>query len=139
MDPYLFIGDDLQLHVKPQANMKDFGSSSDSQMATSMLFEMRSKVELSNTIITDVVAKNLSKVSKVKLCFSVNNSYKACTSCADLSLYMYSLVKLQEADVQMQLSEPFTPDDAFMFGSRPIVESGPNQSISKESLSFDEV
>ncbi|KAF3563670.1 hypothetical protein DY000_02011262 [Brassica cretica] len=109
VDPYLFIGDDLQLHVKPQANMKDFGSSSDSQMATSMLFEMRSKVELSNTIITDVVAKNLSKVSK-----------------------------LQEADVQMQLSEPFTPDDAFMFGSRPIVESGPNQSISKESLSFDE-
>ncbi|XP_013660832.2 protein SEMI-ROLLED LEAF 2-like [Brassica napus] len=109
VDPYLFIGDDLQLHVKPHANMKDFGSSSDSQMATSMLFEMRSKVELSNTIITDVVAKNLSKVSK-----------------------------LQEADVQMQLSEPFTPDDAFMFGSRPIVESGPNQSISKESLSFDE-
>lgn len=71
VDPYLFIGDDLQLHVKPQANMKDFGSSSDSQMATSMLFEMRSKVELSNTIITDVVAKNLSKASKVKLSFYV--------------------------------------------------------------------
>lgn len=67
VDPYLLIGDDLQLHVKPHANMKDFGSSSDSQMATSMLFEMRSKVELSNTIITDVVAKNLSKASKVKL------------------------------------------------------------------------
>ncbi|KAG2278585.1 hypothetical protein Bca52824_061140 [Brassica carinata] len=109
VDPYLFIGDDLQLHVKPQASMNDFGSSSDSQMATSMLFEMRSKVELSNTIITDVVAKNLSKASK-----------------------------LQEADVQMQLSEPFTPDDAFMFGSRLISEPGPNQSISKESLSFDE-
>lgn len=45
--------------------MKDFGSSGDSQMATSMLFEMRSKVELSNTIITDIVAKNLSKISKV--------------------------------------------------------------------------
>lgn len=65
VDPYLFIGDDLQLHVRPQANMKDFGSSGDSQMATSMLFEMRSKVELSNTIITDIVAKNLSKISKV--------------------------------------------------------------------------
>ncbi|KAG2278586.1 hypothetical protein Bca52824_061141 [Brassica carinata] len=93
VDPYLFIGDDLQLHVKPQANMKDFGSSSDSQMATSMLFEMRSKVELSNTIITDV---------------------------------------LQEADVQMQLSEPFTPDDAFMFGSRLVSEPERNQSISKK-------
>ncbi|KAJ0253150.1 hypothetical protein HA466_0122270 [Hirschfeldia incana] len=109
VDPYLSIGDDLQLHVKPQANMKDFGSSSDSQMATSMLFEMRSKVELSNTIITDVVVKNLAKVSK-----------------------------LQEADVQMQLSEPFTPDDAFMFGSRPMAEPESNKSISKESLSFDE-
>ncbi|ESQ32200.1 hypothetical protein EUTSA_v10003593mg [Eutrema salsugineum] len=100
VDPYLFIGDDLQLHVRPHANMKDFGSSGDSQMATSMLFEIRSKIELSNTIITDIVAKNLSKISKI------------------------------------QLSEPFTPDDAFMFGSRPILE--PNQSISKESLSFDE-
>ncbi|CAA7017161.1 unnamed protein product [Microthlaspi erraticum] len=109
VDPYLFIGDDLQLHVRPEANMKDFGSSGDSQMATLMLFEIRSKVELSNTIITDIVAKNLSKISK-----------------------------LEEADVRIQLSEPFTPDDAFMFGSRPVVEHEPNQSISKESLSFDE-
>ncbi|AAB61061.1 Hypothetical protein F2P16.24 [Arabidopsis thaliana] len=109
VDPYLFIGDDLQLHVRPQANMKDFGSSSDSQMATSMLFEMRSKVELSNTIITDIVAKNLPKLSK-----------------------------LEEADVKMQILEQFTPDDAFMFGSRPNIEPQPNQSISKESLSFDE-
>lgn len=51
--------------------MKDFGSSADSQMATSMLFEMRSKVELSNTIITDIVAKALSKISKVKILFSI--------------------------------------------------------------------
>ncbi|WZZ49475.1 hypothetical protein YC2023_049582 [Brassica napus] len=90
--------------------MKDFGSSGDNQMAASMLFEMRSKVELSNTIITDIVAKHLSKSTK-----------------------------LEETDVRMQLSEPFTPDDDFMFGSRPIVEPEPNQSISKESsLSFDE-
>ncbi|XP_010493942.1 PREDICTED: protein EFR3 homolog B-like isoform X2 [Camelina sativa] len=109
VDPYLFIGDDLQLHVRTQANMKDFGSSGDSQMATSMLFEIRSKVELSNTIITDIVAKNLHKISK-----------------------------LEEADVKMQLLESFTPDDAFMFGSRPNVEPQPNQSVSKESLSFDE-
>lgn len=50
-----------------------------------------------------------------------------------------NLVKLEEADVQMQLSEPFTPEDAFMFGSRPVAEPERNQSISKESLSFDEV
>ena len=67
VDPYLFIGDDLLLHVRTNANMKDFGSSGDNQMATSMLFEMRSKVELSNTIITDIVAKHLSKSIKVKL------------------------------------------------------------------------
>ena len=112
VDPYLFIGDDLQLHVRSNANMKDFESSGDNQMATSFLFEMRSKVELSNTIITDIIAKHLSKI----------------------------IVKLEETDVKMQLSEPFTPDDAFMFGSRPIVELEPNKSISKESsLSFDEV
>jgi len=52
---------------------------------------------------------------------------------------MYSLVKLEEADVKMQILEQFTPDDAFMFGSRPNIEPQPNQSISKESLSFDEV
>ncbi|CAN7080354.1 unnamed protein product [Brassica oleracea var. botrytis] len=110
VDPYLFIGDDLQLHVRSNANMKDFGSSGDNQMATSLLFEMRSKVEPSNTIITDIIAKHLSKITK-----------------------------LEETDVKMQLSEPFTPDDAFMFGSRPIVELEPNNSISKESsLSFDE-
>nr|VDC68092.1 unnamed protein product [Brassica rapa] len=109
VDPYLFIGDDLLLHVRTNANMKDFGSSGDNQMATSMLFEMRSKVELSNTIITDIVAKHLSKS-----------------------------IKLDEADVKMQLSEPFTPDDAFMFGSRPMIEPEPNKSISKESLPFDE-
>ncbi|XP_048637622.1 protein SEMI-ROLLED LEAF 2-like [Brassica napus] len=109
VDPYLFIGDDLLLHVRTNANMKDFGSSGDNQMATSMLFEMRSKVELSNTIITDIVAKHLSKS-----------------------------IKLDEADVKMQLSEPFTPDDAFMFGSRPMIELEPNKSISKESLPFDE-
>lgn len=39
----------------------------------------------------------------------------------------------------MQILEPFIPDDAFMFGSRPNVEPQPNQSISKESLSFDDV
>ena len=67
VDPYLFIGDDLQLHVRPQANMKDFGSLGDNQMATSMLFEMSSKVELSNTGLTDIIAKHLSKIKMVKL------------------------------------------------------------------------
>ncbi|CAN7025144.1 unnamed protein product [Brassica rapa subsp. trilocularis] len=110
VDPYLFIGDDLQLHVRPQANMKDFGSLGDNQMATSMLFEMSSKVELSNTGLTDIIAKHLSKIKM-----------------------------LEETDAKMQLSEPFTPDDAFMFGSGPMIELEPNQSISKESsLSFDE-
>jgi hypothetical protein len=39
-----------------------------------------------------------------------------------------------------QLLEPFTPDDAFMYGPRSILEDH-NQmaSHSKESLSFDEV
>ncbi|XP_010546763.1 PREDICTED: uncharacterized protein LOC104818746 [Tarenaya hassleriana] len=110
VDPYLWIGDDLQLHVRPQTNMKEFGSLNDDQkMAALTLFEMRSKVEESNAIITDIVAKNISKITK-----------------------------LEEAVVSMELSEPFTPDDTFIFGPRSTIESDPNQSISKDSLSFDE-
>ncbi|KAE8725513.1 cytochrome c oxidase subunit 5C [Hibiscus syriacus] len=41
---------------------------------------------------------------------------------------------------QADLSEPFTPDDAFMFGPRSIFDLDHNQMIpySKQSLSFDE-
>lgn len=40
-----------------------------------------------------------------------------------------------------QLSEPFTPDDAFVFGPRSLLDldHNPMVSHSKESLSFDEV
>lgn len=49
--------------------------------------------------------------------------------------------KVEADDLVKQLSEPFTPDDAFMFGSQSILALDHNQTISysKESLSFDEV
>jgi hypothetical protein len=44
-------------------------------------------------------------------------------------------------DLTKQLSESFTPDDAFMFGPQSILEFDQSQAVShsKESLSFDGV
>ncbi|KAE8684254.1 hypothetical protein F3Y22_tig00111149pilonHSYRG00046 [Hibiscus syriacus] len=49
-------------------------------------------------------------------------------------------VFLEVDDLTTQLSEPFTPDDAFMFGSRSTFDLDHNQMIpySKQSLYFDE-
>lgn len=51
------------------------------------------------------------------------------------------LFKMEAEDLVKQLSENFTPDEAFMFGSQSMAEINQNQmgSHSKESLSFDGV
>lgn len=54
---------------------------------------------------------------------------------------LFLLVKVAADDLTKQLSESFTPDDAFMFGPRSILEFDHSQTVShsKESLSFDGV
>lgn len=50
------------------------------------------------------------------------------------------LYKLEADELARQLSEPFTPDDAFVFGSRTTLAINHNLMIStSESLSLDEV
>lgn len=51
------------------------------------------------------------------------------------------LVKMEAEVVADQLSESFTPDDAFMFGPQSMLDFDQNQmpGHSKESLSFDGV
>lgn len=54
---------------------------------------------------------------------------------------MYLCFKVEADDLAKQLQEPFTPDDAIMFGPQSILALDHSQMIShsKESLSFDEV
>lgn len=54
---------------------------------------------------------------------------------------LFFLLKMEAEDVRNQLSESFTPDDAFMFGPESMLEFDQNQMAghSKDSLSFDGV
>ncbi|KAE8721026.1 cytochrome c oxidase subunit 5C [Hibiscus syriacus] len=110
-DPYLGISKDFQVFVRPQANVKSYGLVTDNQLASSLLSELRDKIYQSGNVLIDILAQNLSTITELAV-----------------------------DDLTMQLSEPFTPDDAFMFGSRSIFDLDHNQMIpcSKQSLSFDE-
>lgn len=65
IDPFLGISDDLQVYVKPQADMREYGSYSDNQLATSILFELRNKIHESEKAILDVLTQNLSSITEV--------------------------------------------------------------------------
>ncbi|KAJ6384639.1 hypothetical protein OIU78_027863 [Salix suchowensis] len=110
VDPYVGISDDLQVHVKARADVRGYGSAADNQLASSLLSELQSKIFESDKVLMDILLQTL------------------CTT-----------TELEVDDLAQQLLEPFTPDDAFMYGPRSILE-GHNQmaSHSKESLSFDE-
>lgn len=111
LDPYMGIGDDLQIFVRPQADVKEYGSFTDNQQATSLIYELRNKVYESDKIILDIIVQNLS-----------------------------TIIEVEADDLAKQLQEPFTPDDAIMFGPQSILALDHSQMISnsKESLSFDE-
>lgn len=65
VDPYLVIGDDFQVYVKPQAEMRNYGSLTDNQQATSFLFELRDKLHDLDKVIQEVLVQNLSNVTEV--------------------------------------------------------------------------
>uniref|UniRef100_A0A803PW87 Uncharacterized protein n=1 Tax=Cannabis sativa TaxID=3483 RepID=A0A803PW87_CANSA len=110
IDPYLGISDDLQVYVKPDADVREFGSASDNQLATSTLSELRNKIYDTENIVIDILVQNLTNITK-----------------------------LEAEDVLKQLQEPFTPDDTFSFGPQSALDLDHDQmaSHSKESLSFD--
>ncbi|GAV92254.1 hypothetical protein CFOL_v3_35635 [Cephalotus follicularis] len=111
VDPYLCIGDDLQVYAKPQADVREYGSFTDNQLASSVLVELRKIIYESNNAILDILVRNLSTITELEV---------------------EELAKL--------LSEPFTPDDAFMFGPQSLLDLEQSQMTpcSKESLSLDE-
>lgn len=110
VDPYLGIGDDLQVYLKPDVDARQYGSAADNQLAASILIELRNKIYESENIVIDILVQNLTNITK-----------------------------LDAADVMKQLSEPFTADDAFTFGPRSALDVDHDQMVahSKESLSFD--
>lgn len=60
------IGDDLQIFVRPQADVKEYGSFTDNQQATSLIYELRNKVYESDKIILDIIVQNLSTIIEVQ-------------------------------------------------------------------------
>ncbi|XAR52684.1 hypothetical protein NMG60_11020874 [Bertholletia excelsa] len=110
VDPYLAISDDFQVFVKSRADLREYGSVSDNQMATALLLDLRNKICDTDKILLDTLVQNLS-----------------------------SIVELDADCLLRQLSEPFTPDDAFMFGPRSVLDFDHIQTIvnSKETLSCD--
>lgn len=66
VDPYLSIGDDLQLYVRPQVDVKEYGSFTDNQQAASILFDVRNKIYESDKLILDILVQNLSTIIEVQ-------------------------------------------------------------------------
>ncbi|KAK3031229.1 hypothetical protein RJ639_036884, partial [Escallonia herrerae] len=111
VDPYVAISDDLQVYVKPQADVREYGSVSDNQAATSLLIELQKKTDESDKILLDLLVQNLS-----------------------------SITKSEADDLVKQLSEAFTPDpvDALVFGPQSMLDLDIQADArSNESLSFD--
>ncbi|KAL5983536.1 hypothetical protein ACLOJK_017623 [Asimina triloba] len=104
------IGDDLQLYVKPQVELRKYASSADQESAVSSLYELQKTCEMEKTLI-DIIVEGL------------------CTA-----------MKMDKDDLAKQLSETFTPDDALLFGPQKILDLDHIQatSFSRRPLSFDE-
>ncbi|XP_043721356.1 protein SEMI-ROLLED LEAF 2-like [Telopea speciosissima] len=110
VDPFLGIGDDFQLYIKPQTDVKEYGSAADHQAASSLLSKLREAVHESEKVILDILVGSLSRATE-----------------------------LDAEDVGRQLSLAFTPDDAILFGPQSLLDWNHLQTIalSNESLSFD--
>ncbi|XP_027159144.1 uncharacterized protein LOC113760669 isoform X1 [Coffea eugenioides] len=107
VDPYVGINDDIQVYVRPQADVREYGSPGDNQEAAALLSQLHGKIKQSEKAILDLLVASLSTITG-----------------------------LEEEDLINQLSEAFTPDDVLMFGPLDFdhVHGVP---FSKESPSFD--
>lgn len=67
IDPYLRIGEDLQLYVRLQSDLGSYGSESDQEVAKSMLSDCRTKVGINDQRVLDVIASALCNFVEVSL------------------------------------------------------------------------
>ncbi|XP_056168593.1 protein SEMI-ROLLED LEAF 2 isoform X2 [Syzygium oleosum] len=111
MDPYLGISKDLHLFVRPQADVREYGSALDNQKASSLLLHLRSQTCESDKVLLNILIQSLSNITEV-----------------------------DGEDLAKQLSEAYKPEDTFVFGPQLILDLDNNQIVvhSKKSLSFDE-
>ncbi|XP_038980454.1 protein SEMI-ROLLED LEAF 2-like isoform X1 [Phoenix dactylifera] len=111
IDPYLRVGDDLQIYVKSQSDLNVFGSDIDQQAATLILADLRKTVGDSDQHLFDIIVQELSRITD-----------------------------LEKDVLAKQLTETFTPEDVPLFGSMTTVDWVSIQAlaVSEESLSFDE-
>jgi hypothetical protein len=65
VDPYVGISDDLQVHVKAQADVRGYGSVADNQLASSLLSELQSKIFESDKVLMDIILQTLSTTTEV--------------------------------------------------------------------------
>ncbi|RWR95223.1 hypothetical protein CKAN_02455500 [Cinnamomum micranthum f. kanehirae] len=110
VDPYLSIGDDSQVYVKPQADEREYGSV-DEEAAVSSLAELRTIVGETDKDLEGIIVQNL---------------------CAMTELDVDDLVK--------EMSETFTLDDTFLFSPPTMLGLDHIRAIGppRKLLSFDE-
>ncbi|ONL97273.1 ARM repeat superfamily protein [Zea mays] len=111
IDPYLRIGEDLQLYVRLQSDLGSYGSESDQEIAKSMLSDCRTKVGINDHRVLDVIASALS-----------------------------NFIEMGKDVIVKELTELFTPEEMPLFGSNSALDwaNFNAQAFSDESLSFDE-
>uniref|UniRef100_A0A0D9WE28 Uncharacterized protein n=1 Tax=Leersia perrieri TaxID=77586 RepID=A0A0D9WE28_9ORYZ len=111
MDPYLRIGEDLQLYVRLQSDLGNYGSDRDQEVARSILSDCRTKVGINDQQVLDVIA---------------------CALC--------NLTEMDKDVLAKELTEMFTPEEVPLFGSNSALDwaNFHVQAFSDESLSFDE-
>lgn len=138
IDPYLRIGEDLQLYVRLQSDLGSYGSESDQEVARSVLSDCRTKVGINDQRVLDVIASALSDLIEVSLFHGWYDFAICCFICFFKMKLHYQMGK----DVlAKELTEMFTPEEMPLFGSNSALDwaNFNAQAFSDESLSFDEV
>lgn len=65
IDPFLKIAEDSQLYVRPQSDLKDYGTDADQQAARSTLVDLRKLVGSSDKQLLDIIIHALSNLTDV--------------------------------------------------------------------------
>lgn len=67
VDPYVGISEEFQVLVKPQKDTREYGSPKDNKEAAALLSQLQRKFYESEKIILNILAENLSNITKVLL------------------------------------------------------------------------
>nr|KYP41178.1 Protein EFR3 isogeny [Cajanus cajan] len=108
VDPFLSISDDYHIYAKIHADVREYGTAADNQLASSILSELQNKIRECYQTIKDALVHNLANVTE-----------------------------LDADELAVLLSETFQPDEEFVFGPQSMLDQNQIIFHSQESLSFD--